>query len=626
MNYLNQEIAEKASETQFLKTIYENQSVFIVKINTEGNYTFVNEYYYKFFDWQNENLVGTNSSLGIVPEDRGKLQIVANECLSQPNKKVKVELTKEINGIRSTALWEFVGLPNAQNQTEEILCIGFDITEQKKAELALRKTQDLLLQTSKMARVGGFEKNFITGTDDWTAITKEIHEVSPDFADMANGILFYKEGESRTKIIEVVSKAMRENTSFEEELQIITAKGNERWVRVIGHTEFGDGVCIRLYGTFQDIHEAKLKSIALEKAQNEAATISNYYKDLVENQSVYIIKTDLEGNYTYVNNHFASKFGFPDIIGTSSMLSIIEEDWAKCIEVVKKCIATPEVTHTVILRKLLQRGGTINNFWEFKGIRNVAGELSEILCIGFDVTKMFEIQDELKRSLQRVESQNSRLQNFSHIVSHNLRSHSGNISEFISLLIEEYEELTDNAYFKYLKIASDNLMDAINHLSEVAQLRTNEPTSLVPLNLYQAIEKAVGNVVALAKKANLNIISELQGDETVMGETVYLDSIILNFLTNAIKYRSEDRDSYVRLTCFAENNFLILKIEDNGIGIDLAKNGHKLFGMFKTFHKHPDARGVGLFITKNQIETLGGKVEVESEVGKGTTFKIYFQK
>jgi sensor histidine kinase regulating citrate/malate metabolism len=68
-----------------------------------------------------------------------------------------------------------------------------------------------------------------------------------------------------------------------------------------------------------------------------------------------------------------------------------------------------------------------------------------------------------------------------------------------------------------------------------------------------------------------------------------------------------------------------LEVEDNGLGIDLKRQGRKLFGMYKTFHDHPDSRGIGLFITKNQIEALGGKIEVESEEGIGTTFKVYLK-
>ena len=73
------------------------------------------------------------------------------------------------------------------------------------------------------------------------------------------------------------------------------------------------------------------------------------------------------------------------------------------------------------------------------------------------------------------------------------------------------------------------------------------------------------------------------------------------------------------------DSFVMLEIQDNGLGIDLEKYGHKLFGMYKTFHRHKEARGIGLFITKNQIEAMDGKIEVESTPNIGTTFKIFLK-
>jgi signal transduction histidine kinase len=109
-----------------------------------------------------------------------------------------------------------------------------------------------------------------------------------------------------------------------------------------------------------------------------------------------------------------------------------------------------------------------------------------------------------------------------------------------------------------------------------------------------------------------------------MAVPAYLQSIALNFITNAIKYRHPDRPAIVSIDAKKMDKWIILSVADNGIGIDLEQHGHKLFGMYKTFHGNSDARGIGLFITKNQIEAMGGKVEVESTAGFGTKFNIYF--
>ena len=96
-------------------------------------------------------------------------------------------------------------------------------------------------------------------------------------------------------------------------------------------------------------------------------------------------------------------------------------------------------------------------------------------------------------------------------------------------------------------------------------------------------------------------------------------------ISNSLKYSKQNVCPVVSITYNEENSEKILTVNDNGIGIDLEKNGHKLFGLFKTFTHNPDAKGVGLYITKRQIEAMGGRITVDSIVNVGTTFKIYFK-
>jgi len=104
----------------------------------------------------------------------------------------------------------------------------------------------------------------------------------------------------------------------------------------------------------------------------------------------------------------------------------------------------------------------------------------------------------------------------------------------------------------------------------------------------------------------------------------YLESILLNFTSNALKYRNPNVPLVITIESDIEVGKPILQVSDNGLGIDLIKYGEQIFGMYKTFHGNPNARGIGLFMTKNQVESLGGKISVESEPNKGTAFKIQF--
>ena len=106
----------------------------------------------------------------------------------------------------------------------------------------------------------------------------------------------------------------------------------------------------------------------------------------------------------------------------------------------------------------------------------------------------------------------------------------------------------------------------------------------------------------------------------------YLESILLNLFTNAIKYRSPKRTLRVFVSSKEVGENIILIFKDNGIGIDLERNGDKIFGLYQRFHNHPDSKGLGLYLVKSQVESMGGTINVESEVDKGTTFTITFKK
>ncbi len=247
------------------------------------------------------------------------------------------------------------------------------------------------------------------------------------------------------------------------------------------------------------------------------------------------------------------------------------------------------------------------------------------LGIGVNITEIKNVEAEIKQLLKSSEEQNLRLRNFAHIVSHNLRSHSGNISALIDIIQTEQIDLSENIVFTYLKSAANNLKETIEHLHTVASVNANISDKLTSLNIKTVVEAAISNVAGLAQVNKVTIQNLINTDHYIYGDLAYVDSIVLNLLTNAIKYKSTERDSYLTVSTKNGEEFLAISFKDNGLGIDLKKHNDKLFGMYKTFHNHPDARGVGLFITKNQIEALGGKIEIESEVNVGSTFTVYFK-
>ncbi|NNJ87809.1 MAG: HAMP domain-containing histidine kinase, partial [Eudoraea sp.] len=214
--------------------------------------------------------------------------------------------------------------------------------------------------------------------------------------------------------------------------------------------------------------------------------------------------------------------------------------------------------------------------------------------------------------------------NFAHIVSHNLRSHTANFSMLLDFLVSETDAEEKNRIIKMLMEASDNLLETLENLNEVVAISTKINLDKKTINLSKRITKVEQNLIAFLKNSNALIINDVDENIEVNVVPSYVESILMNFITNGIKYRDPMRKPVIHLSAEIKDDYTILSIKDNGLGIDLEEHGDKLFGMYKTFHENPDARGIGLYITKNQIEAMNGKITVESKVGKGTIFKVYF--
>ncbi|TGK33209.1 PAS domain S-box protein [Leptospira gomenensis] len=228
----------------------------------------------------------------------------------------------------------------------------------------------------------------------------------------------------------------------------------------------------------------------------------------------------------------------------------------------------------------------------------------------------------LQRTLDIVKEQNERLLNFAHIVSHNLRSHAGNITMLLKILEESQNETEKGEVIGYITKASDSLMETVLNLNEVISIQTNKNLQNTEIGLRDYIEGALRSISAEIQRYKVKINNLVPERIRIFYNAAYMESILLNFLTNAVKYRHPDRTPEITLSTSYEKNRLILSIADNGLGIDMNRYGEKLFGMYKTFHNNRDAKGIGLFITKNQVEAMGGKIEVESRLNLGTTFRI----
>lgn len=220
--------------------------------------------------------------------------------------------------------------------------------------------------------------------------------------------------------------------------------------------------------------------------------------------------------------------------------------------------------------------------------------------------------------------QNKQLESFTHMISHNLRSHVSNLNSLLYFYKEEENKDEKDFLIDQLEKTVNNLGTTLNDLLEIIRIKEDAKKENERLSFEETFSKVKEIFERKIAETKAEIITDFSKAPEIDYSPVYLESIIQNLLSNSLKYSSPERTPVIRFVTSIVNDSIQLEVSDNGLGIDLIKYGSQVFGLNKVFHSHPESKGVGLFITKAQIEGMGGEIHVHSEVNKGTTFTILF--
>lgn len=377
----------------------------------------------------------------------------------------------------------------------------------------------------------------------------------------------------------------------------------------------GEGMYLK---GFTNISERKLMEDAIHKSENNLRTV-------FENTEVgYILFNQFQNiiSYNKPASIFAIKEFNKDIhVGTNFSTyfpKIMREYLSKILEPVLKGETTS------FERYIIHNGENHWYYVKFSPVFNKTQLVDGFIMSMENITERKKSDIALNKSLELVTEQNKRLLNFSYIVSHNLRSHASNMISILNFLEKEKSEQEKASLMIHLKKVSHLLNETLFNLNEVVSIQNNLNTTIESLNLFNYINQTIAIFNKEINAKNAIVENNVAPTININFNPAYLESVLLNFLTNALKYTFPARQPLIQFKSKANQSSIELMISDNGIGIDLKKYHDRIFGMYKTFHGNKDARGIGLFISKNQIDAMGGKVEVISEPNIGTTFKITF--
>lgn len=225
----------------------------------------------------------------------------------------------------------------------------------------------------------------------------------------------------------------------------------------------------------------------------------------------------------------------------------------------------------------------------------------------------------------KLELRNAQLLEYNNIVAHNLRAPTTSVSALVSMLNEskDYEEA--KSYFPKLQ----KITHAINTLVDdllvyVRILNDDDQVDMENIDLEPLIEATLDLYVETLDKETIDVKTDFSAWKELTFSKIYLQSIMQNLISNAIKYRDPNNKSVIFIRTLWENHRKVLVVEDNGVGVDLDRYGRDIFKLYKRFHRGLSGKGMGLFLVKTQLESLNANIEVTSKLGVGTTFKIIF--
>ena len=373
---------------------------------------------------------------------------------------------------------------------------------------------------------------------------------------------------------------------------------------------------------------SKIEQITQEKFLNTLAENYLLQDGILSATELLVISTDPSCKITSMNRAAENRLGYfsKELAGKENLTILYDED-----EIIQRAQELSEEFGELIqpgpqslVAKIIRNKSLDRREWTYvrkdrsrfpvmvsiTGIWNEENKLLGFLVIATDITELQE--------------QNRQLNDFAYIISHNLRSPVGNIGALVSLLNEKSTLDDYKSIFEQLKLTAKNLQETLNDLMETLKINKEKNAEQTQLSFEDVFAKIKQDLAGEIIKSKAIVTHDFSDCPEIRYPKIYLESIFLNLMSNAIKYCSPQRTLKLHCETRIENGRITLRVSDNGLGIDMARYRDRLFGLRKTFHEHTEARGVGLFLTKTQVEAQGGNIRAESVPNFGSNFIVTF--
>ena len=349
------------------------------------------------------------------------------------------------------------------------------------------------------------------------------------------------------------------------------------------------------------------------------------YKQALDESAIVAI-TDQKGIIIHANDNFCkiSKYSREELIGQDHRIINSGFHPKEFIREIWTTIAKGEIWKGELKNKA--KDGT--TYWVDTTIvpfLNEAGKPYQYIAIRSDITFRKEAEENLIKYSNALEITNKQLVDFCNIVSHNLRAPLINIAMLVDFIEQSEDEEERKEVQVKIKPVINHLLEVFNELVESIQIQQDAGIKIDEIVLEDCLEKILIGFETQIQEYNASIKIDLDGVSTILSPQKYIESIFTNLISNALKYRSTQRKLEIKIKAQQLKDTILIAVSDNGLGIDLNMHKNHIFKIRKTFHKHNDAKGFGLYLIKTQVEAMGGRIWVESKVDVGSTFFVEFK-
>jgi PAS domain S-box-containing protein len=516
-----------------------------------------------------------------------------------------------------------VSVTHSGGRDRRLVVFARDITERKQMEEELRESENRMNKSQEIAHLGSWELDLMNNRLTWSDEVYRIFGLQPqEFGATYEAFLRAVHPDDRAAVDAAYSGSLREGRdTYEIEHRIVRKDGEVRIVREkCEHIRDESGQIIRSIGMVHDITERKRTEEILHESEEK-------YRTIVENTTNVIMVTQPDGIISYLSPSCIDVLGYlpEDLVGTNPV--IFHPDGAEKVQQALTRAMKGKKGSGFEYRILTKQGEIkwISHSWSSIFIHNT---LQSVVSVISDITERKMIEEEIKKlneNLMRhsieLAAANKELEAFSYSVSHDLRAPLRSIDGFSQALLEDYHDKLDEEGIDYLRRVRNEtqrmgqLIDDFLQLSRLTRVELNfEKVDLSSMAHDILIQHQRDNPSRKVK----NIVED---NLSVKGDEKLLKIMFENMLGNAWKFTSKKSKATIEFGQVKNKDEKVFFIRDNGAGFD-NNYADKLFIPFQRLHSDEefDGTGIGLGIVQRIINRHGGRIWVESEVGKGATF------